>query len=402
MVIEDSEEGRTMLRRFLEPSGYDVKIFASAEEALTFAGGIAPDLILLDVILPAMNGYECCRILREREDTKVVPVIMITSLEAMEDKIRGFEAGADDFVTKPINRLELLCRIRSQMKIRELIHQQKKTEVLQEKYKVYQELEKLRDSFVSILSHELKTPLSVMKGYMDVLSGTMRSRDTSPLVRESLSEIGFSLNQLESLLNDLLDYSNLKSGKATLERSDIELSELIMLSIDSLASPAREKNQNLTFRGSTRKVTLSLDRSKILQVLFQLLRNAISFTPEGGNIEVELRDFEDSVQIVIADTGIGMSTEQKEKVFDPFYQADHYMTRRVGGMGLGLSIVKHIVENHGGRIDLESEIGRGTLCTITLPKVVEDGREMLEQLRYRLDNLRRIQRSVRSENEKAS
>ncbi len=226
-------------------------------------------------------------------------------------------------------------------------------------------LERIRQEFVANVSHELRTPLTAIRGYVEaLLDGGLESLDE---VRRFLEVIGRHTDRMEKIVSDLLLLSEMEAPDRSLRKEKLALSELIRSAADALQPAAKAKQQSLTIEIPSDVPPASGDSQKIYQVLVNLLHNAIQYTPEKGQIQVQVRSAIAGVEIMVSDTGIGIPSSELARIFERFYRVDKGRSRESGGTGLGLSIVKHIIEAHGGRVRVESEPGQGSRFTLFLP-----------------------------------
>jgi two-component system, OmpR family, phosphate regulon sensor histidine kinase PhoR len=226
-------------------------------------------------------------------------------------------------------------------------------------------LERVRQEFVANVSHELRTPLTSLKGYAEALLD--ENLESSPHAAEFLRVIDRHAARMEKIVADLLLISQLESSVRSLGREPIDLPELLQTALDSVTPLGEAKKQSLELKCPAEIPPFSGDGQKIHQMLVNLLQNAINYTPEGGRITLEARKAEGGIQFEVADTGIGIPPGDLPRIFERFYRVDKGRSRELGGTGLGLSIVKHIAEAHGGRVSVESQIGKGSRFTVTLP-----------------------------------
>ena len=387
LIIDDNPTNVLLAKACLKGENVDCNVAPDGERGLDMAAGVVPDLILLDIMLPGLDGFQVCEKLKANAQTCHVPVLMITALQELDDKIRGLRAGAEDFISKPFNRAELQARVRSLLRMKFLQEEQLENERLRARFQMSQEAERIKDAFISIVSHEVKTPLTVMKGYVSLLRTVRRGEGPDEMMSRIIDGLNTSMSELESLLKQLLDLSRMRSGLATLRRTKVSLHELLERLVEKLQPTAAERQLVLTFEGEVSLLPVRADEEKLDHAFSHLIHNAMNFTPAGGRIWVSALDAGDSVEVRVRDDGIGIAAEHLTHIFDPFFQVAHYMTRKVEGMGIGLSIVKHIIDDHGGRIEVTSELEVGTTFTVHVPRNAEDVRETLRMLRQQLQEL---------------
>jgi signal transduction histidine kinase len=226
-------------------------------------------------------------------------------------------------------------------------------------------LERVRQEFVANVSHELRTPLTAIKGYAEALLD--ENLESNPQAVEFLKVIDRHAARMEKIVADLLFLSQLESPARSLRKEAIVVPELLRTALDSVTPSGEAKKQILELKCPAEIPPISGDSQKIHQMLVNLLQNAVNYTPAGGRITLEVRRTEEGVQLEVADTGIGIPSDDLPRIFERFYRADKGRSRELGGTGLGLSIVKHIAEAHGGRVSVESQVGKGSRFTVSLP-----------------------------------
>jgi signal transduction histidine kinase len=392
LIIDDNPTNVLLAKACLKGERVTCDVAPDGERGLEMATENPPDLILLDIMLPGLDGFQVCEKLKTTARTRHVPVLMITALQELDDKIRGLRAGAEDFISKPFNRAELQARVRSLLRMKILQEEQLESERLRVRYQMSQEAERIKDAFISIVSHEIKTPLTVMKGYVSLLRSMQRSEESADGMMGRIVEgLNISMNELESLLKQLLDLSRMRSGVAMLRKSQVHLPVVLARIVEKHRPQAQERQLNLLLEHDDDLLPVRADEEKLEHAFTHLVHNAINFTPSGGRVAIRISDAGDAVEIVIADSGIGIPPEHLTHIFDPFYQVAHYMTRKVEGMGIGLSIVKHIIDDHGGRIEVESVVDHGTTFTVHVPRSIQDVREILRNLREQLHAIQQSQ-----------
>ncbi len=407
LVVDDLAENRDLLQECLQKYGYQTLSAGNGQEALEAVASGAPDLILLDVLMPKLDGYEVCRRLKAREETAFIPIVMLTALHDLKDRIRGIEAGADEFLSKPFNVPELLTRVRSLLRVKAL-HDQvasynrrleemvaERTAALQAALRDLQEMDRLKSEFLTNISHELRTPLTPIKGYLPaILRGELGS--LSPGQRQALEIVLRSVDRLHRLINNLLTFMQWESGRIDLRLEPVALQVVCEPALAQVAPAAAEKGVELRAELPGDIPAVWADATALSEALGHLVENAVKFTPAGGQVVVSARRVpsppgrlghassplgdatqappdprRDCVDIAVRDTGIGIQSSALPKIFDQFYQADASTTRQHGGTGLGLAIVRRILDAHGASIVVESQLEKGTTFTIRLRPAVD-------------------------------
>ncbi|MFQ5882336.1 MAG: response regulator [Candidatus Methylomirabilales bacterium] len=362
LVVDDEVENRMLLEAILVSQGYRVVTAADGEGVLAKVRADLPDLILLDVMMPGQDGFEVCRQLKATPDTRLIPVVMVTVLSEREDRIRGIEAGADDFLSKPVHRWELLARTKSLLRIKSL------QDDLQKSYEQLRKLEELRDRLIQLLVHDLKGPLTSLLLQTDLLL----SHEGEPVLEEKhwdgLRRMRQHVEYLAHLVQSLLDIARMEEGRLPLRLEDIPVADLVGSLLHEFEVPYASKGVSVEGRVPSGLPALHGDRDLLKRVLLNLLKNALDYTPTGGQVVVGTQvEDEGFLKIGVRDTGVGIPQAFQEKIFEKFAQVQLREAQERRGTGLGLTFCKLAVEAHGGRIWVESEEGKGSEFFFTVP-----------------------------------
>ncbi len=376
LVVEDDPGVREALLMLLGDAGYRVRSVPDGVAGLECLEQEEVDLLLLDLMLPGVDGLEVCRRVRARASDLYLPIVMLTALTDEARRHAGFAAGADDYVAKPFDADELLDRVRVWLRTRERL-QSAHGRLAAERARIEQRNRELaratqaKSEFLAAISHELRTPLNSILGFSELLlddsSGTLLPSQRQRFLRN----IDQSGRHLLSLVNDLLDLSKIEAGHIELSPEAFEVTTSLRAVAAGIRPLAEKKDLVLVTDVGPGVTTVYADEGRFKQVLYNLLSNAVKFTPEGGRVETTVRRLEDAVELVVADTGVGIAPEDQERIFEPFQQLDRSAARRQEGTGLGLALARRLVELQGGRIWVDSVPGRGSRFGFTVPTEAE-------------------------------
>jgi signal transduction histidine kinase len=378
-ILDDSPMEAAMARRALVASS-DVVTFSDGSVLLEqLAAGAAPSVLVLDWHLPGMSGIEVCRFLRSTKNEMELPILMLTVYGHRTDLVDGLDAGANDYLTKPYDALELVARVATLCRLHALYQEARHAEsqrsnLLARERDARADAEAAniaKDDFVAMVSHELRTPLHAILGWTRIV----RAGKLSPEKEEqALATIERNATAQAQLIEDLLDMSSILSGKLAIDARRFDLVSVVGAAVDALRPSAEAKGLTLEVHIPAREHHVSGDPARLQQVIWNLLANAIKFTTRGGRVQLSLTQLDGALELSVADSGRGIELEFLPRVFDRFRQADHGSKRTHGGLGLGLAIVKHIVHLHAGSVVAESAgIGRGAKFTVRLPQTRDDG-----------------------------
>ena len=369
LLADDNADMREYLRRLLA-SKYEVEAVADGEAALGRARLQHYDLVLSDVMMPKLDGFGLLRALRGDDRTQSIPVILLSARAGEESRVEGMGAGADDYLVKPFSARELLARVEAHLNLyrvrKEAEESLMRLMVAEQKARANAEMaNRVKDEFLAMLSHELRTPLNAIIGWSHLLKkGQLNERDRE----HGINVIDRNAEAQRAIIDELLDISRIVTGKLKLEKQPVDLATTISTAIDSLRPSAESKNIEIVTSIDSEAGPVSGEPVRLQQVIWNLLSNALKFTPSGGRIEVELNVVGEFLEVTISDTGEGIDAEFLPSIFERFRQADSSTRRMHGGLGLGLSIVRSLVEMHDGEIHAASEgKGKGATFTLTLP-----------------------------------
>lgn len=383
LVVDDEPNNLRVLSTILSQRGYKVQKAICGNLAVNAAIASPPDLILLDIIMPKVNGYEVCQKLKSNEKTCDIPIIFLSALDQTTDKVKAFEIGGVDYITKPFQVEEVLARIENQLTIKKLQNKlQRKNYQLQREIEARKIAEAKKDELISIVSHELRTPLACIRTALELLStgnyGILEAKG------QQFIEIALTnSDRLLRLLNDLLDLERLEAGIDLTARQNCNIAELMEQAVESMEAIASQAGVMLSV--TTLPVQRYVNPDHIIQVLTNLIGNAIKFSPAGSTVWISAKlqqnqgnrgrgndnenndaEYQD-LAIEVKDRGRGIPSDKLESIFDRFEQVYPSDAHQKGGSGLGLAICRSIIDQYGGQIWVESSLGGGSTFYFTLP-----------------------------------
>ena len=354
LVVDDEPKNVLLLKDLLESKGYIVCSAMDGESGLTLALQRLPDVVLLDVMMPRLDGLEVCRRLKAAQGTAMIPVLLVTALDAREDRLAGIDAGANDFITKPIDSGDLILRVRNAVTTKRLYDRVAK------QFRQLQELEAVRDSVTHMIVHDLRSPLTGLQGYLDLLSMVA---DGNREVVEYALEAHKIADRIKELVSQVLDVSRLESGQMPLSRTDVDLAELLPTAVATLGPPPEGISIGYEIPGD--QVVVACDHDLISRVIINLVGNAFKFA--RGNVRIGLRRNEDRVRLTVTDDGPGVPEKFRQMIFEKFGQSPLGQATAARSTGLGLTFCKLAVQAHQGEIGFDPADTGGACFWVELP-----------------------------------
>jgi signal transduction histidine kinase len=350
LIVDDTPANLKLLASMLKERGYKPRTVSSGEHALAAARLMTPDLILLDVAMPGMDGFEVCENLKADPDLKDIPILFISALTDTMVKVKAFRVGGDDYITKPFRFEEVEARVRTQLEL----HRQRRE--LQTNYEQLRRLEVLRDNLTHMVVHDMRSLLMAVMAPLELAIGSEDKRVS--YIEQSQKAIA----KLNEMMLIMLDVSRLESGRMPICKAECDLNQIAQTVIDSVAPMARNRRLTLVSEGP---VDIECDADLVRRVLENLVTNALKFTSSGGLVEVSLSSADGNICVSVRDSGPGIPPEYHETIFEKFGQVQGEGQQL--GTGLGLAFCKLAVTAHGGEIGVESEVGKGSTFCFTLP-----------------------------------
>lgn len=349
LVVDDAYENLCFIQTVLETEGYQVSLAENGLVALEQFQDSIPHLVLSDVMMPGMDGIELTRQIRQQKTLPFIPILLITA-QAESDVVEGLDAGADDFIRKPVEVTELLARVRSLLRLKHSIDER-------------EQMTAMREEFVYRLTHDLRTPLVAADRMFTLLERGKYGQLPAPC-QEVIATMQGSNFDLLQMTNTLLEIYKYEAGQKALAYTTFDLQELVESVIDELLPLAEAKDLALKMKAKGKKQGFQISgvRIELRRMLTNLVGNAIKFT-DKGHIQIDLDRSEDWVQLQVEDTGCGISEIDQPIVFEREFQGSH----RYSGNGLGLNLVRQIVEAHQGTVEVHSTLGKGSQFKVCLP-----------------------------------
>ena len=367
LLADDNADMRGYFTALLAPH-YRLEAVADGEAALTAARRDRPEVIISDVMMPHLDGFGLIKALRADADLRDVPVVLVSARAGEESRIEGLDAGADDYLVKPFSARELLARVGALLE-RTRLH----ARVLDEQVRVRTALEtadRQKDEFLAMLAHELRNPLAPIRTASELLKRTSQPDERA---QTAIDIVKRQASHLTRLVDDLLDISRITRARIELRRQNVALTEIISQALETVEPMLREKRHSVTTTSGLEPLIVNGDPARLVQCVANLLTNAIKYTDTQGQIQVEVRADQDDAVISVHDNGTGIAPDLLPHIFELFVQSKRTLDRSQGGLGIGLSVVKRLVEMHGGSVSAASPgAGQGATFTIRLPRVARE------------------------------
>lgn len=379
VVVDDTADNLHVLSSMLTERGYDVRGVTSGLFALQAVKAALPDLILLDIHMPEMDGYDVCMALKADPQTSKIPVIFISALNEVIDKVKAFSVGGVDYITKPFQLQEVLIRVENQLNLLRMQRQlEQQNEQLQQEIEdrmqaeaALKEMLELREDLSRMIVHDLRNPLTTILLYSDFL---LRRGELQARAQQSAEVIQSAAQQLESMINDLLIMAKMESGKLVLNCTQVNLNHLVMEVVENLQAIADQKKIEIIGQLPKDSQLVSIDANLLRRVLDNIISNAIKFSPSDSCVVVQVtypsltqNSVESTVKqakICVIDQGLGVDEELQQHIFEKYTIGD--LIKGVPQIGLGLAFCKMVIEVHNGTILIEKNQPQGSIFTIEI------------------------------------
>jgi len=359
LIIDDNLTNIHVLMDHLNEAGYKTLIAENGEIGIKRAIYAVPDLILLDIMMPGIDGFETCRQLREHEKTKSIPIIYMTALSSTQDKIKGFQSGAMDYITKPFHKEEVLARIETHITLQ---RQKRELEALNNQLS---ELNADKDTFFSIISHDLRGALMPLNGSVDIVVRLCQKINNDRLIHFSKS-IQSSLTHVIRLVDNLLAWGRIQKGDLTPEYQSISIKTLF----DDMSPLFQEalNKKSITLQIDIQEdAALFADKNMVETIFRNLISNAIKFSHQNGLIQITATELDQMIDISIADTGVGIPKDIQQKLFQLGEKIKTFGTDGEKGTGMGLKLCYEFAKKNNGSIRVQSNDGQGSQFIVSLP-----------------------------------
>ena len=370
LIVEDNQENSDLLVFFLKPKGYDIRTVTDGLQALEAVTADKPDLILLDIMLPRMNGFEVCETLKKDEQTKSIPILMITALRDLKDKIKALEVGADDFITKPFENVELIARVKSLLRLKEFHDElEQKNAELQEKNKTLVWMEKFKEELINLIVHDMKNPLFVIQGNLQMMAMNLGQSSTETITKYT-NRIERSSQQLLRMVVNLLDISRFEEARLDLKHDMGDFNKLVREIAQRVREYPENSKKEIVIKTDDTVPEMVFDKSIIERVLENMVNFATNNSSEGGQVEIQTRLLDDGkLQFSIHDNGTQIPKKYHDKIFEKYSQTEIKNAGYRVERALGLTFCKMAIDAHHGKMWMDLDNPVGNKFVIELPSL---------------------------------
>lgn len=360
LIVDDNQTNIILLQAILKRAKYNTVSATNGADALLIMQEMHPDLVLLDIMMPEMDGYEVARRKDEIEDIQSIPFLFVTALSDTNSMVKGFKAGCSDFITKPFNTEEILIRIHHQ------IINVENRRIINSKNEELKSLIRNRDKLYAVVAHDLRSPLGTIKSVLDILDENLNSEIIGFELYDLLHATTESADELFGLLENLLFWTRTQMCKLIFQPKEIKITDAVTDAIKATSSMSNIHRIDISYSDNTGNATVLADKNMITTVIRNILANAIKFSDEDSSIEIETKIVDNQLSCSITDHGCGMDDEVKQAL-----QQQISITttgkHQEEGTGLGLTLCREFIRAHNGNLSFESEMNVGTTFTFTIP-----------------------------------
>lgn len=371
LIVDDEPNNLKVLHNLLTENNYVVQATRDSKSAIDATLHTLPDLILLDINMPNMSGYEVCKILKSMPETSDIPIIFISAHDDKEHIETGFDVGGVDYITKPFQFFEVLARVNVHINLclskKDLEEKIDLIEKIQTKErKRFEKISDMRNQFIQAATHDLKNPLFTIMGYANLIQDMNKSISQEQILEFS-EHISQSSEKMSHLISSLLELLHAESKHISIDLRMVNFEKFILDQLALHQLNAEEKALDIQFQTEDPDLRVALDIDLFERVVDNILSNAIKYTPDNRCIFVSIKRLPEAIALDVTDQGYGMSQETLDNIFEPFYRAVDMQKRQIEGTGLGLSVIRELVHHHEGEIQVESELDKGSTFRVLLP-----------------------------------
>lgn len=352
LVVDDQPINASCLKAIFDDCGYRVSTCHRGSEVMASVGRDRPDLILLDIMMPEMDGYQVCALLKASPETASIPVIFITALKEIDSVIKCFDLGGADYIIKPFNQLEVLARVNTHLKLKSAKDELKR-------------LNEWKNNLLAVISHDMRGPFNNFCTYIDLLKDNLF--DPVEFIKENYAELNYSINNVRYMMDNILQWAIAQREGFEPELEPVSLKALVDECFNLFKKSASLKNIELK-NNMPQDIEFKAERQILLTAVRNLIQNAVKYTAGAGRVEVSANESPDSVNIYIADTGVGIPAEKLAELFTNSKKISALGTKNERGAGIGLVICSELMAKCGGKITGESQLNKGSVFCVSLPK----------------------------------
>lgn len=368
LIVDDNKENIDLIAYFLKPQNYEIVTAVDGAEALTKVETTKPDIILLDIMLPKLDGFQVCERIKKNEETRFIPIIMITALKELKDKIRSLEVGADDFISKPFENVELLTRVKSLLRIKKYHDQlEEKNAELKEKNIELEQMNQFKEELNHLIVHDMKNPLFVIQGNLQMMEMGLGD-SISDMVKKYLGRIDRSTQNLLRMVLNMIDVFKLDGGSTDLNRELVGINELVEKAHNRLMDYPENESKEIVVNLAEPMPFIKLDTSMMERVFDNMFSFAVANVAPDGRIDIETFANENEVGIILHDHGVQIPMKYSESMFDQFSQVEIKNEGFRLGRGLALTFSKLAVEVHEGTLKVDQNNKVGNRFILSFPR----------------------------------
>ena len=359
LIVDDVVSNVLLLKILLQQEKYQICTANGGKMCIEQAKSEKPDLILLDVMMPDINGFDTATILKKDPETKHIPIIFLTALNSPNDLIRGFQVGANDFLTKPFNKEELVVRVYHQIKLVAAYR------IIEEQNRNLRATIKNRDKMYSVIAHDLRSPMASIRMVLNLLVNAVSKDSLGPELFELLDKANKESEVCHDLLDNLLKWTKSQTGALNVVLQDFDLNDVVPGVIDIFEMIALTKKITLQYKGTDTPLVVRADNDMLKTVVRNFMSNAIKFSPEGASIDITMTSDADFAKISVRDHGVGIAPDRIDSIFSKGETT--YGTGGEEGSGLGLQLCADFARKIGGDVLVESVVGEGSTFSVFVP-----------------------------------